>query len=36
MVQVCMFFDKCLSKYGFLEDGNAKILSFGYVLDFDL
>ena len=28
--------DKWLSKYGLLENFNAKILSFGYVLDFDL
>ena len=28
--------DRFLSKYGLLKNYNAKILSFGYVLDFDL
>ena len=28
--------DKWLSKYGLLENFNTKIISFGYVLDFDL
>ena len=36
MVQVRMLSDKWLSKYGFLENFDAKILSFGDVLDFDL
>ena len=36
MVQVWMLFDKLLSKYGLLENFNTNILSFGYVLDFDL
>ena len=47
MVQVWMLSDMWLSKYGLLENFNAKImdfqktltqkiLSFGYVLDFDL
>ena len=36
MVQVRKLSDKCLSTYGLLQNLNAKILSFGYVLDFDL
>ena len=36
MVQVSMLSDKWLSKYGLLENFNAKTLSFGYVIDFDL
>ena len=36
MVQVCMLSNKWLSKYGLLEIFIAKILSIGYVLDFDL
>ena len=36
MVQVQMLSDKWLSKYGLVENFNTKILSFGYVLDFDL
>ena len=31
-----MLSDKWLSKYGLLENFNAKILSLGYLLDFDL
>ena len=33
MVHVLMLSDKWLSKYGLLENYNAKIISFGYVLD---
>ena len=35
MVQVCTLSDMWLSKYGLLENFDAKILSVGYVLDFD-
>ena len=36
MVQIRILSDKGLSKYELLETFKAKILSFGYVLDFDL
>ena len=36
IVEVCMLSDKSLAQYGLLENFNAKLLSFGYVLDFDL
>ena len=36
MVQVLMLSDKWSSKYELQENFNAKILSFSYVLDFDL
>ena len=36
MVQVLLFSEKGLLKYGLLEQLNSKILSFGYVLEFDI